>query len=223
MLENIKNNLFQWDEKHKWSKDGDEWSGQAKLCEIPYEEWKASLIAHLITPNIHPDSVVLEIAPGHGRWSEHLIAGARHVTLVDLSAKCIEFCRNRFADKANVDCFLTNGLRLPHHCTGAIDFLWSYDSFVHMDETVIGNYVAEMQRVLKHGGKAVIHHADITDLDLHRQEEHPGWRSRVNAALIRDIVERNGLAVADQFTFWDQEKSIGVPRFGDKITVIVKP
>lgn len=222
MLENVEKNIYQWDQKHAWSKDGDEWSGQAKVCGVPYEVWKASLVDTLITPYISADATVLEIAPGHGRWTEFL-AAAKHVTLVDISPSCLEFCRKRFDDNANIDYFLGTGFTLPRYMNGVIDFVWSYDSFVHMDRDVILGYLKEINRVLKPGGRTILHHGNIETLEDHVQSEHQGWRSGMNEQLMRDLARDAGLTVVSQFTYWDEAKMIGVPRFGDKITHLAKP
>jgi ubiquinone/menaquinone biosynthesis C-methylase UbiE len=222
MLDNVEKNLEQWDRKHPWSKDGDEWNGQAKLCGVPYETWKASLVDALITPFLHPDANVLEIAPGHGRWTEYLVAGARHVTVVDISANCLDFCRNRFQQSANIDYFLTTGHQLPHYLDNSIDFAWSFDSFVHMDRNVIGGYLREMKRVLKIGGRVTLHHADVEDIANHVQGQHQGWRSQMNGKLLRQLAEEAGLEVVAQFTYWDEAAKLGVPRFGDKITQLLR-
>ncbi len=41
---NVRANLAKWDNDHKWELDGDEWSGQAAVCGVPYQVWKNSLI-----------------------------------------------------------------------------------------------------------------------------------------------------------------------------------
>jgi hypothetical protein len=73
MLENIKKNLQAWDQTYAWPKDGDEWDGQAALCGVPYPTWKESLAHHLLAPHVSKKTHVLEIAPGHGRWTEYLV------------------------------------------------------------------------------------------------------------------------------------------------------
>ena len=105
---------------------------------------------------------------------------------------------------------------------GRIDFVWSYDSFVHMDRNVIGGYLKEIKRVLKIGGTSILHHAGIENLDSHVQSEHPGWRSQMNADAMRQLAEEAGLEVMSQFVYWDEEARIGVPRFGDKITWLAR-
>ena len=49
-----------------------------------------------------------------------------------------------------------------------VDRVWSFDVFVHTLAEDIEPYVAEITRVLKPGGRAIIHHA--------RDGQHIGWR-----------------------------------------------
>lgn len=218
---NVRANYVKWDQKHHWSADGGEWTGQAALCGVSYEVWKDSLVEHLIRP--HLGGEVLEIAPGHGRWSAYLIPASAFCTLVDLSPSCLDFCRQKFVAATNVDYFLTTGTSLPRYCSGQTDFVWSYDSFVHMAPAVVRAYLAEIARVLRPGGKAIIHHADIRDPAAHDQDTHPGWRSAVNREIVQFGAEAAGLNVERQFVFWDEAQRIGVPRFGDAITALKKP
>jgi hypothetical protein len=113
---------------------------------------------------------------------------------------------------------LTTGDRLPRCADDGIDFVWSYDSFVHMDREVIHAYLGEIRRVLKAGGLAIIHHSNVEDLANHRQDGAPGWRSAMSAELMRDLAQDVGLSVVAQFTYWDGENKIGSPRFGDRFT-----
>jgi hypothetical protein len=119
-----------------------------------------------------------------------------------------------------VDYFLTTGTKLPHYCDGQIDFVWSYDSFVHMAPEVIHAYMSEIARVLRSAGVAIIHHANIVNLSAHKQDKHPGWRSAVDNAVIQRAAERGGLAVERQFVYWDEGKKIGVPNFHDSVSLL---
>jgi ubiquinone/menaquinone biosynthesis C-methylase UbiE len=218
---NVAANLTAWDRQHSWEQDGDEWTGQAAACGVAYEDWKASLVEHLLVPNVHADSDVMEIGAGHGRWSEYLITRSRHVTLVDISPNCLKHCMTRFNAVHNVSYFLTDGRRLPHNCDGAIDLIWSFDSFVHMAPEVFAAYLHEFRRVLRPGGRAIIHHANSPNCSSGMTTEDSGWRSAVTADLVRELATRCGLEPIDQFAYWDKARSIGVPRFGDCITITI--
>jgi ubiquinone/menaquinone biosynthesis C-methylase UbiE len=218
MLENAKKNLLKWDQTYAWPKDGDEWQGQAALCGVPYPTWKESLVQHLLVPHVAKQTHVIEIAPGHGRWTEYLVRLAGHVTIVDLGASCLDFCRSRFQAHSNVDYVLTTGDPLPLCAEDRIDFVWSYDSFVHMDQQVIRAYLGEIRRVLKAGGSAILHHSNVEDPANHQQDGAPGWRSAMSAELMRELAQDAGPSVSSQFAYWDCEKRIGSPRFGDRFT-----
>jgi ubiquinone/menaquinone biosynthesis C-methylase UbiE len=218
LLSNVKNNLQLWDHDYDWAADGDEWEYQADRSGLPYSEWKSSLVSHLIEPYARGADVI-EIAPGHGRWSEFIINMCRHVTLVDLGPKCLEYCRTRFAAHANVDYFLTTGTQLPYHAAGAIDFVFSYDSFVHMSADVIQSYMAEIARVLKTGRTAIIHHAEIADPASYHQT-YTGQRSAINSSMVRGFAEQHGLTVVRQFRLWDEARNIGCAE--DAITAVTK-
>ena len=232
LTNSIASNLKEWDRDHDWSEDGDEWKGQALLCGVPYETWKQSLIDSLIVPNA-TGKTVLEIGPGHGRWSASIVQVAKRVLLVDLSSNCIAYCQSRFP---GVECHVNDGGHLPADLSSQVDFVWSYDSFVHMDAEVIKSYFQELARVLKPGGRAIIHHANRRFLRLaflrnwgrggrkaYRwlsqgwSTEGDGWRSNVSAAMIARLAREAGLNVEDQMQYWN---GCGVPRFNDCISVL---
>lgn len=252
MRNTVDANLTKWDQDHNWRQDGDEWKGQARFCGQPYEKWKASLVEHFIVPNVHSDSVVLEIAPGHGRWSKEILGRCKELILVDLSPSCIEHCQQEFAAEDHVTYIVNDGKSLPGVEDGHVDFVWSYDSFVHIDGETIGRYLAEIERVLKPGGKAIIHHAGrrhgtlwlsfLRDgggprrkqlykrLSMERpqpkkgkgKEDTDGWRSDVSKRLVAKLAKDNGLTVDDQVRWWGPNDKFGVPRFGDWITIFSK-
>ena len=243
MKNTVENNLRTWDQRYDWSKDGDEWDGQARLCNQPYEAWKRSLIDTFILPNIAKDVVALEIAPGHGRWSREMVGRCKELILVDLSPSCIEFCRKLFASHSHVQYIANDGKSLPGVKDGSVDFLWSYDSFVHMDPDTIAAYLSEARRVLKPGGKAIIHHAGRrhewlwlgflmrggkTGRNVYKVfsqaslSDFDGWRSNVSQELFAKLAEDRGLAVQSQLRSWGANHEFGIPRFRDSMTILKK-
>lgn len=236
-------NRAAWSEQHRWEQQGDEWSGMAAACGQPYAAWKQSLIDTFLDPWVAPQADVLEIAPGHGRWTQHLLPRAATVTIVDINQSCLDACRERF-DDARLRGFLTSGYELPFVESRSIDFAWSFDSFVHMDSDVIKGYLGEIARVLRPGGLAVIHHAGMRPASLRllpvtRRLGTPGrvvqrlvaqgrWRDSGNrSAVSRDDVARwarqLGLSVQEQTQQWGDDLQHDVKKYGDWVTVLRQP
>jgi ubiquinone/menaquinone biosynthesis C-methylase UbiE len=240
----VAENLNMWDQAHAWPEDGDEWKGQAVFCGVPYEEWKASLIDRLVTPYLPQGAAVMEIAPGHGRWTGHLAEKASRLVLVDLSPTCLEHCRQRYAELEHLEFHTTDGRSLPAGLDGQLDLVWSFDSFVHIAPADIAGYLADFRRVLKPGGLAVIHHANRLHqtlwlagmrhwgpgwtylyrvLSIGTQERIDGWRSPVSGRLFARMAREAGLDVAEQFQRWGEGGRYGVPRHNDLVTVMRRP
>ena len=244
----VQNNLAQWDLHDPWSKNGDEWDGQARDCGVAYDEWKAGLLARYL-PLLPGGGTLLEIGPGHGRWSEMLIDHAGRLVLCDISPNCLDACRQRLTGRGRLRTWLSLAADLPGDLTAAVDGVWSYDCFVHVGPDEFARYVGEIARVLRPGGVAVIHHAvrgrggllrrvvgwfrgrrrGIEDLETVEQPgtDH-GWRSPVSRADVRRWARAAGLEIVRQESMWTWRSPrgplrIGVPRFGDCITVLRRP
>jgi ubiquinone/menaquinone biosynthesis C-methylase UbiE len=243
MKNSIQINREIWNEKHDWKKNGDEWDGQALKCNVNYDYWKESLVQNLILSNIRENDAVLEIGAGHGRWSVFLAKTAGTLILIDLSSNCIEFCRNLFVNRSNVMYVVNEGKTLAGVKDASVDFIWSFDTFVHIEKIVINSYMQEIFRVLKPGGRAVIHHPGrnhfllwlgfmrhfgdpgnrfYRTISMSRTKDTDGWRSNISKQMVRNLASKNGLTIIDQLQFWDEKEKIGVPRFNDYITILQK-
>jgi len=238
-MPSIQWNKSVWDESYNWENDGDEWDGQAAFCGQPYRDWKNSIVETFIDPNIHVDSHVLELAPGHGRWTEHIVHKVKHLVLVDLSPQCINFCRKRFAAFGNLEYHINDGKNLGMLKDHSIDFVWSYDSFVHMELDVIESYLKEFHRILTRGGKAIIHHANrlhsilwlqavlgsrgrwlYMALSMGKFRGHDGDRSNVSKRLLAEKARDAGLTIIVQKDTWGPSNEFSVRRFRDCITTL---
>jgi SAM-dependent methyltransferase len=146
----------QWWNESDWSAAGDEWSAGYGT---PAMQWHASLL-----PRIHrylPATTILEIAPGFGRWTQHLKDRCRELYLVDLSQKCIDACRARFQSETHLRYHVNDGRSLSMIPDGAIDFLFSYDSLVHVEKDVIQAYLEQLPAKLARDGVAFLHHSNL--------------------------------------------------------------
>jgi hypothetical protein len=147
-------------------------------------------------------SVILELAPGHGRNTELLRRQAKEIHLVDVNQSCLDACKARFGDQAEGCRFffhLTDGTSLRSVADASITFGYSWDSMVHFDKIVVRGYIFEFARVLKPGGRAFLHMSNYgatkPDSDW---ASNPGTRSDMSAALLRQYAQEAGLTVPFQ-------------------------
>jgi SAM-dependent methyltransferase len=213
----LEENRF-WD-RYDWPQDGDEWTDQAAFCGVTYSLWKQDIVDTFIVPSVAKNSTVLEVAMGHGRWTPFLAQLAQRYVGIDLSPSCVTFCRKRFAHLKNADFHLTDGRKLPPIASGSIQFVWSFDSFVHIEPDVLEDYMAEFARVLSPGGQCSIHHPGTPT----RSQRASGGRSRLSANLFARIAKASGLRVLSQVDSWGPGNRSNTKLFADCISTIEKP
>jgi SAM-dependent methyltransferase len=152
----IDDNRTVWSEGWDWSQAGDEWS---RWWGGTPELWYGALM-----PRIHayvPAATVLEIAPGYGRWTQFLRHLAGRLVIVDMTERCIEGCRQRFADATNIDFHVNDGRSLAMVEDASVDFAFSFDSLVHVEADVLEAYISQLATKLRPDGVAFLHHSNI--------------------------------------------------------------
>jgi ubiquinone/menaquinone biosynthesis C-methylase UbiE len=191
---------------YDWSKEGEEWNDSPA--------WKQSILDHILTRYIQPNSTILEIGPGAGKWSEPLSSLARKLILVDLTEVSIEICKNKLT---NTDCdyYVNNGYSLNFLQDESVNYVWSFDVFVHIAPKETASYITEIGRVLTKGGIAVIHHPKNGGL-------WGGFRSSVTNEFFLDQLAKNGLRLINQFSSWGTKDEYSVHSHNDLITVFAK-
>ena len=128
--------------------------------------------------------VVCEIGSGTGLLGEFLIPSAAAYHCVDFSDRLLfEAMEHRFG--AHLD-----KLHLHHDATarlagvpdGGVDAVLSYDVFVHVKIDVVQQYFKSIARVLRPGGRALIHFIqwDATAIAKHRSHDLPHYEGRPN-------------------------------------------
>lgn len=232
-----------WGKQHGWDHRGDEWSGMADHCGQPYQAWKQALVDTFIDP-VPAGVRMLEIAPGHGRWTEYLAAKAGSLALVDINQRCLDACRQRFGERNHLTYHLNDGYSLAFLPEDTIDFVWSFDAFVHMDPPIIQGYLAELSRVLAPSGAAVLHHAGQAHWSLalapvtrrlgrygavlqrlagqHRLRDS-GNRSLVSRRQVARWAAATGLVVISQTDRWGEDDQYTVAKYRDCLTVLRRP
>jgi SAM-dependent methyltransferase len=222
-MPSIEENKRTWEKSYEWSQEGDEWSG---AWGSPVAQWEGCLY-----PRVFPflTGRILEIAPGHGRWTQFLQAYCSSLVAVDLSSACIEKCTRRFERFAHLEFHVNDGRTLPMVGDASIDFAFSFDSLVHVEADAIASYMNELARVLKPGAVAFIHHSNLGGIrrslwnKLRRRmsgipfDQH--WRATsMSADRMRAIVVESGMSCVQQEAIpWGN----GWPELIDCITTIV--
>ena len=204
-MPSVEANRAHWT-RYGWDEGGDEWStrwgGTAWLWET------------IVRPRVEPFldvPTIVEIGAGYGRLSEYLARRCDRLVLVDLTPKCVEACRRRFASFGHVEHHLTDGVSLPVD-DHTVDFVFSFDALVHADLRTMRSYCREIARVLRPGGVAFVHHSNFGET---RRLSDPPPRNRhwrggdVSARLVREVFAAAGIACFRQERVaWDESGAL---------------
>jgi SAM-dependent methyltransferase len=179
----VADNVAMWDRWYDWPAGGEEWSAAWGGSEA---QWRGTILPR-IDPLL-PASTILEIAPGFGRWTHYLRGHCDRLVLVDLSPRCIDACRERFAGDDRIEYHVNDGRSLRAVEDASVDFVFSYDSLVHAEADVLASYVRELARVLAASGAAFVHHSNAGEYRRTYEAVRRGPR-----ALRARLVERGWL------------------------------
>ncbi len=169
-MPSLDENKTVWDSRYDWERQGDEWSEAWGTVDA---QWETSILPRIQTL-ISPAQVVLEIAPGFGRFSNYLRKHCERLVLVDISEKCIDACKTRFRDSTHIEYFVNDGTNLEFIEDESLDFVFSFDSLVHADEATIERYINQLSKKLKKDGSGFIHHSNMGEYAAYH-----GWLKRI--------------------------------------------
>lgn len=141
---------------------GEEWNEpQAIGVDVPPEEIPQYIDRAIIGPFLGTRDAILEIGAGGGRWTELLLARSRCVIAGDTSPSMLDLLRARLGSPPSLETVLLDGRGLGPIADASVDAVFSYDVFVHLPHWDIFNYLREIHRVLRPGGRALIHHGHV--------------------------------------------------------------
>lgn len=160
----INENKEKWDYTYDWKNKGHEWSG---AWGGTFMQWYGMILPRIRT--FLPSQTILEIAPGYGRWIYFLKDMCESLLLVDLSDNCIQACKKRFADSSHINYYVNDGESLNMISDNTINFVFSFDSLVHAEETTINAYLSQLSNKLKENGVAFIHHSNLGEYRFYQK------------------------------------------------------
>lgn len=142
---------------------------------------------------------VVELACGRGRHVPQYRNAAGHVTLVDILQKNIDLCRKRFGEDGQISYYKNQGYDLRRLKDGEYTAVFSYDAMVHFELLDIYSYLADFYRVLKPGGRALLHHSNCDAMyDASSFSNTFHGRAFMNHKIFAYLATQAGFAVLDQ-------------------------
>lgn len=175
-MPSIEENKKHWGRGYHWPDNGHEWS--VGSGGTPYV-WHGIIMPRL--SGFLPAANILEIAPGHGRFTKYLLE-LGHVTAIDVADECTRYCKSKFRSqrwRGRAKFYTNDGLTLPMVPDNSIDLVFSWDSLVHAERDVIESYLKELFHKLRPGGSGLIHHSNLGNFPLDGPDPpaNPGWRA----------------------------------------------
>jgi SAM-dependent methyltransferase len=140
---------------------------------------------------------VIELACGHGRHAAQILDRAGEITLVDIVPANIEACRARFAGRANLRYVVNAGDDLPGCPDGAFTALYSYDAMVHFELLDVIAYLREAYRVLRPGGRALLHVSNNMQNPGGFYHQNTHWRNFGSLDVVRHLADRLGFTILE--------------------------
>jgi SAM-dependent methyltransferase len=162
---------------------------------------------------------VLDLACGQGRHAAQFVERAGHVTLFDTSPIALDACRVRFAGRGNVSYVLSEtGRDLAGVGDGSLTAVMSYDAMVHFEKACVFGYLREIARVLRRGGRALIHHSVYQKHPERDVRENPDWRAYMPQAEFHAAAVKAGLVIESGETLPWSSKEVT-----DGLSLMCKP
>lgn len=164
---------------------------------------------------------IIELACGHGRHSEQVLKYGGRVgmlTLVDVLQSNIDFCKKRLKSSSKCKFIKNSGTTFTGVTDSSTTAIFSYDAMVHFHRSVVLGYLLDMRRVLKSGGRALLHHSNYALDPDDSFADHPHARAFMTAKLFETYVSKAGLCLLGQRIIdWSGERNL------DCISLVERP
>ena len=151
-----------------------------------------------VTPYVNPRHSALEIGPGGGRWTRYLV-GFKHLHVVDYHQELIDELQKHFA-APNMTFVKNNGDDFPGVPHASIDYVFSFGTFVHLDNDLIERYLKNLAPILSADANVVIQYSDKTKI---MAQLNPGF-AETTPEQMRQMVTAAGYQILqeDLTTIW---------------------
>lgn len=202
----IEDNSRLWNDDYDWSRKGEEWSSS---WGDSWSQWHFCIFPRI--GRLLPVNSTLEIAPGFGRWTQYLRLHCQKLIGVDLSPKCVQACRARFAADINMDFQVNDGRSLDVVEDESVDFVFSFDSLVHSEADIVEDYLHQIANKLTPNGAGLIHHSNLAAIlaEVGHIEDSHGRAPTMSAEAFEKLAGAAGLCVISQeIICWANEEGL---------------
>lgn len=200
-----------WNKEESFTQDGNEWSERFGSTDSLYNQLLRDKV------NLYCQGDGLEIAPGWGRITEYLLPVSKSLSILDLNEVPVSKCVAKFGNRIKAY-YVGDGKSLSAINNISLDFVFSFDSFVHIHWNVFEEYIKEFSRVLKLDGYGVIHHAWFGGGEDY-SFKNLGGRANLDLELLNKTLNDYGFEVISQDTC---NVSVWFDSLTDMITVFKK-
>jgi len=152
-----------------------------------------------VLPYVRADQTAVEIGPGGGRWTRYLL-GFERLYAIDFYPELLAELKRSFT-RANVTFVQNSGSDFPGVPAGAVDFVFSFGCFVHLDNSIIERYLANLGEILRPQANVVIQYSDVNKVMARELLPH---FAETTPEQMRSMVQAAGFTVVEEdlTTLW---------------------
>ena len=115
---------------------------------------------HFLRPYVSPETTVVEIGPGGGRWTRYML-DAKQIYAVDYHQELLDELKSNI-DSVRIVFLKNDGDNFPNVPNESVDFVFSFGTFVHLDIDIIDRYLQNIKPLLKPESNVVLQYSDKT-------------------------------------------------------------
>lgn len=154
-----------------WDRYFKKWVADAKASgrdpnDVGDIEWENDALADglrdFYLPRATSESIVVELGPGSGRLTRHLVGRVRQLTVVDYSPAVTKWLTGYLAGRGPHEVKLISRPGLPWIASQSVDVAFAHGVVEHFDQEVLVAFLADLERVLRPGGEFVFTFNDLS-------------------------------------------------------------
>jgi SAM-dependent methyltransferase len=171
-----------------WEEQFSQWIAEARAQgvdpnEIGDQRWSTDHLEEALHAYYLPaarGARVVELGPGSGRLTRHLIDVVDHLTLLDLSDFVCRWIDEYLTGHDNYEVHRITGAEAPMVPTGSTDAVFANGVMEHLDADQIYWFLREFHRILVPGGRVIFNFDNVTSrggINHITESSGPQWRS----------------------------------------------